>query len=55
MSGMHRFVRKIVLPLVIGAAALTGGYFALADGGAQPGAESVSVAKVITADDLGWA
>ncbi|MFI5528802.1 hypothetical protein ACIA8O_09635 [Kitasatospora sp. NPDC051853] len=54
MSRIHRFVRKSVLPLVIGAAALFGAYSAA---GADAAGTSPSAAKVAitqAADDISW-
>jgi len=54
MSGMHRIVRKAVLALVVGAAALAG-YLSVAGGGGQAVADGEPVAAVAAAEDIGWA
>jgi hypothetical protein len=50
---MHRFVRKAVLPLVIGAAALAGLFAAVSSGGAQDPQADQSV-QAMTAQDISW-
>ncbi|MBD0669549.1 hypothetical protein [Streptomyces sp. CBMA156] len=52
MSHLCRFVRNAVLPLVVGAAALLGGYLAVDHGQAAP--DSSAVAAVSVLDDISW-
>ncbi|MEV7186450.1 hypothetical protein [Kitasatospora sp. NPDC093102] len=52
MSHLCRFVRKAVLPLVVGAAALLGGYLAVDH--VQGAPDSSAVASVAVLDDISW-
>ncbi|MFE7526477.1 hypothetical protein ACFU7Y_12205 [Kitasatospora sp. NPDC057542] len=52
MSHLCRFVRKAVLPLVVGAAALLGGCLATDQVHGAP--DSSAVASVAVLDDISW-
>lgn len=56
MSRMHRFVRKAVISLAVGAAALAVACFAQAGSGAQlaDSGTNGTVAAAAAADDLAW-
>ncbi|MEU3567413.1 hypothetical protein AB0E96_03120 [Kitasatospora sp. NPDC036755] len=52
MSHLCRFVRKAVLPLVVGAAAVLGGFLAVDH--VNDASDSSAVASVVAMDDISW-